>query len=67
MVSRQRKWQIKKVKKGLCKICGKGQIKGSKQFCELCLEKQKSLNRKNGRNAYRKKHGIPLEAPLYGR
>lgn len=33
-MTRQRKWQLKKVKEGKCSICGKANI----SFANLCLE-----------------------------
>ena len=58
MKTRQRKWQIEKQNQCLCIICGKSADAGN--VCSLHREQR----RKRSRDAYRKKHGIPLDAPL---
>ena len=57
-ISRQRKWQIEKRDAGLCIKCGKTAERGG-----LCLH-HLELRRTDGRNRYRKKRGIPLDAPI---
>lgn len=64
-MSRQRKWQLKKLATGLCELCGKKPI-STTYHCVDCAEKQRTRRRNN----YRLKHGIPLDAGLhefYGR
>ena len=38
VISRQRKWQIKKQQQGICVICGKRKIKSSGR-CIVCINK----------------------------
>lgn len=35
-VSRQRKWQLKKQRDGLCKICGGKKEREDRRMCNLC-------------------------------
>lgn len=56
--TRQRKWQIEKQNQGLCIICAKPADSGS-----VCSE-HRDQRRTHSREYYRKKHGIPLDAPL---
>lgn len=60
-VSRQRKWQLKMLENGRCQICG--EELETKQYCERHTE----IHRKRGRERYRKKAGIPLDAAKYTR
>ena len=55
-LSRQRKWQLKKVVSGKCAICGEPIFKGEK--CKLHWESAKKFSR----DYYRKKVGIPLDS-----
>lgn len=56
-VSRQRRWQKKKHREGKCVICG--QHTGGSFFCG----KHAEANRRRARERYRRKRGIPLDAP----
>lgn len=47
MISRQRKWQLKKISEGLCSICSKKLIKQSTIFCNNHREKNRKRNRDN--------------------
>ena len=67
MISRQRKWQKKKIREGNCKICGKKQTEESKEYCKFHLDQFRSITRKSNRNRYRRLHNIPLDAPLYSK
>ena len=58
-ISRQRRYQLKKKKAGLCVQCGKKRVTAF--HCIECAAK----HRTNARNQYRKRHNIPLDAPLY--
>ena len=56
MVSRQRRWQIKKIKEGLCEICGKKKIyKGDR--CLKHYNEHKKRHREPMREYMRKKTG----------
>lgn len=57
-LSRQRKWQIAAVKAGRCRICGKPMINS------FHCERHDKINKAICRNRYRKKVGIPLNAPV---
>lgn len=59
---RQTKWQQKKIAAGCCIICGKKRIKlgaGSSLYCTEHYDAHK----RQQRNRYRAKHGIPLDQP----
>lgn len=59
VVSRQSRWQARRRASGLCYICGsEPAIDG--WHCNGCREK----GRASRRNYYRKKVGIPLNAPI---
>ena len=58
MISRQRKWQLKKMAQGLCCTCGEKAVGDS--YCREHLD----YHRKSNRDAYRVKHGIPEDQPL---
>jgi hypothetical protein len=59
MKSRQRKYQLANKQMGLCQNCGVEAETGS--LCSDCADK----NRIAARERYRKRKGIPLDAPLY--
>ena len=61
--SRQRAWQLRRKEEGNCSCCGnKREDKSkSKYFCVECHERKK----REGRNKYRLKMGIPLDAPKH--
>lgn len=54
------KWQAKRKAAGLCVTCGEPAREG-KVHCERCAAKVA----KAGREAYRRRNGIPLGAPRY--
>ncbi len=58
-MTRQRLWQIRQAKAGRCGYCGRA-AKGLAGHCRSCREKKRRLSR----NYYRRKAGIPTEAPL---
>ena len=58
--SRQQEWAERRHAKGVCVVCG--EPLSSKWYCQ---EHTESV-RENARNRYRKKHGIPVNAPLKG-
>jgi hypothetical protein len=58
MPSKQYMQQEKNIKEGKCSCCREPLF--TKRHCKRCAEKVRTL----ARNAYRKKAGIPLEAPL---
>ena len=58
-MSRQRKWQLKKMREGKCPNCGEPKGRDILQ-CNLCAENV----RINSRDRYRLKMGIPLDAPI---
>ena len=60
MASRQREYQKVLISQGLCMICAKPR-QGYAYLCDSCHAKNRIL----ARNRYRRKHGIPLTAPLY--
>ena len=39
MISRQRKWQLKKMEQGLCACCGKRKQFKDYDYCEVCKKK----------------------------
>lgn len=45
LISKQRRWQLARVSKGLCGQCGKKQA-GGKQRCQDCQKKHYERNRK---------------------
>ena len=57
-LSRQMKWQIESVKAGKCRLCAQPRI--DKYHCE----RHAKIHKARCRNRYRKKAGIPLEAPI---
>jgi hypothetical protein len=58
MASRQYAQQQKNVENGKCRYCSNPLF--TKNHCESCAEKVRIM----ARNRYRKKAGIPLDAPL---
>lgn len=56
-MTRQYIWALKRRKAGLCVTCGKP---AKSQHCKACWAKRRDYNR----NRYRRKHGIPLDAPI---
>jgi len=58
-MTRQYKWQLKQRSKGLCGICARAALDGT-GFCVKCHKKRQAYMR----NHYRRKMGIPLDAPL---
>lgn len=61
MLSKQRRWQLEKEQQGLCRICGQPAVRPG--LCYKHLEDNRRLNR----NSYRRRHGIPLDAPVLSR
>jgi hypothetical protein len=61
--SRQRAWQLRRKEEGNCSCCGnkRDEKSKSKHFCSECHERKK----REGRNKYRLKVGIPLDAPKH--
>lgn len=57
-LSRQRLWQKRMAAEGRCIICATKTDLGTR--CALHL----ALFRTDNRNRYRKRHGIPLDAPI---
>lgn len=45
-ISRQRKWQLRQIKRGRCQRCGQQIIKGSKDYCLECMMKMNHHARK---------------------
>ena len=60
-VSRQRLLQRKWAAEGRCRICGQPQAAGGRGA--VC-ERHRQADRDKARDNYRRKHGIPLDAPL---
>lgn len=48
-VSRQRSWQLRRIKAGLCSICGKKREKRKLSRCDKCMEKNRERRRKSYR------------------
>ena len=57
-ISKQREWQLRKKAAGLCTRCGSAVAKST--LCDPC----RAINRTECRNVYRRKKGIPLDAPI---
>jgi len=55
-ISRQRRWQIKKVQEGFCSICGKGKVYKSEKCFDHYIE-HKDHHREHMREYWRKKTG----------
>lgn len=58
-MTRQRQWQLNAVAAGRCEKCGVPKLPHC-VHCESCRIK----NRETSRNHYRRRHGIPLDAPI---
>lgn len=58
MVSRQRLWQIKKIKLGLCGTCGKNKI-SSNERCKSCFK-----SKSNYYKEYYKKNKKKIDAQI---
>ena len=56
--SKQQLWQERQLKEGLCITCGEPST--SKYYCQVHTE----AVRKRHRDAYRKKKGLDINAPL---
>ena len=55
------RWRKLRMQRGLCIQCNRKHVDGRR--CAVCLKKKNTQQR----NAYRKKHGIPLNAKPYKR
>jgi hypothetical protein len=64
-ISRQLAYQRRMIAAGRCSKCGKPRNK-SKVFCDKHLDANRSKLRKRNRDRYRRAHGIPLDAPVWG-
>ena len=60
-ISRQRAYQIRHQQRGLCALCSQPAT-----LYGLCQKHRDEQNLRQ-RNAYRLKHGIPLDNPLWKR
>ena len=60
MMTRQRRWQLRKLATGRCQQCGRPRVAGSTVHCAKCRAKC----RKARRDLYRQSVGIPLDAPV---
>ena len=60
-MKRQQIWQEKMLKEGRCRVCGKPAV--SKNFCQ----RHDDIAKSRARNRYRKKVGLPVDAPLHTR
>ena len=59
-LSRQRRWQLVRQAEGKCPRCGQKLRNKEIWHCARCA----AVIRVTARNAYRRKHGIPLDKPL---
>lgn len=66
-MTRQRRWQLKKLKAGLCQICSAPRLPNSKVFCLRHLKQGRARNRaQNGTRPWRpgSRGPMPLEKRL---
>lgn len=54
------RWQQQRRDAGLCITCGEPRAEDSLHYCEKHLE----ISRRRGLANYRRKHGIPVDAPV---
>ncbi len=51
-ISRQLKWQLDRISRGLCRQCADGKIENYKGLCNSCALKMREYHRKPGQKKY---------------